>query len=217
MKKLQSGLIFPFLRFFFRHLYSTLAWSYDLVANLSSMGQWWAWGRTVLPKLPPQPALELGHGTGRLLQETCRLGLQVYAIDASRQMGAITAQRMRALNCPIQIACARAQDLPFPDRHFAAIYATFPSEYIFDPSTLQEAFRVLRNGGKLIVVGVAVIHGRSVVDRLAGWLYTVTGQSAEPGDQWRNPLAEAGFEPRLERIWLPQAQVIHFVGVKLAS
>ncbi|MGD8603870.1 MAG: methyltransferase domain-containing protein [Anaerolineales bacterium] len=214
MNKLQSGLIFPFLRFFFKHLYSTLAWSYDLVANLSSMGQWWTWGRTVLPKLSSAPVLELGHGTGRLLQEACRQGLQVFAIDASRQMSAMTARRLEAQHFPLRIARARSQQLPFPDRHFATVYATFPSEYIFDPSTLLEAFRVLKPGGHLIVVGVAIIHGRSIADRLAGWLYAITGQSTEPGDQWREPLAAAGFTPRLERIWLPRAQVLHFVGVK---
>lgn len=214
MSGLQSRLIFPLLRFFFRHLYTTIAWSYDLVAELSSMGQWWSWGRTVLPRLPLQPVLELGHGTGRLLVEAHRQGLQAFAIDTSAQMGRITARRLKAKAYPSSIARSRAQQLPFTDRSFAVVYATFPSEYIYERATLEEAFRVLRPGGKLIVVGIAVIHGRSIFDRLAGWLYSVTGQSAEPGDLWRKPLEAAGFEPRLERIWLPRAQVIHFVGIK---
>jgi ubiquinone/menaquinone biosynthesis C-methylase UbiE len=214
MKRLQSKLISPFLRFFFKHLYTTIAWSYDLVASASSMGQWWAWGRTVLPKLTSEPALELGHGTGRLLQQALRQDHQVFAIDASRQMGAIAARRLEADRHHQWLARAQAQRLPFPNQYFAVVYAAFPSEYIYDLSTLEEAFRVLKPGGKLIVVGVAIIHGRSLLDRLAGWLYTITGQTAQPGESWRKPLAAAGFEPRLERIWLPRAQVLHFVGVK---
>jgi ubiquinone/menaquinone biosynthesis C-methylase UbiE len=214
MSRLQSKLIFPFLRFFFRHLYTTLAWGYDLVASLSSMGQWWDWCRTVLPQVTSGTALELGHGTGRLLQEAHDQGLRVFAVDSSRQMSGLTARRLENAQHPKWIARSLAQSLPFPNHHFNNLFATFPSEFIFDPSTLEEAHRVLKPGGKLIVVGVAIIHGTSLLDRLAAFLYTFTGQSAEPTQIWQEPLVSAGFEPELHRISLPRADVIHYVGVR---
>ena len=52
-----------------------------------------------------------------------------------------------------------AQALPFPNSSFDSIVSAFPSEYISDPATLDELARVLRPGGRLVVV-------------LGGWLHS---------------------------------------------
>src|SRR5437667_8865497 len=45
-----------------------------------------------------------------------------------------------------------AQRLPFTSASFDTVVSTFPSEYIYDPDTIAEVERVLRPGGRLIVV-----------------------------------------------------------------
>ena len=45
-----------------------------------------------------------------------------------------------------------AQHLPFTDASFDTVVSTFPSEYIYDPDTIAEVERVLRPGGRLIVI-----------------------------------------------------------------
>src|SRR5205085_6405329 len=45
-----------------------------------------------------------------------------------------------------------AQYIPFPDAAFDTVVSTFPSEYIYDPDTIAEVERVLRPGGRLIVI-----------------------------------------------------------------
>src|SRR5437764_5384152 len=45
-----------------------------------------------------------------------------------------------------------AQHLPFPDASFDTVVSTFPSEYIYDPDTISEVERVLRPGGRLMVI-----------------------------------------------------------------
>ena len=45
-----------------------------------------------------------------------------------------------------------AQELPYPDASFDSVVSTFPTDYIFDPATTREMARVLRVGGRLLVV-----------------------------------------------------------------
>src|SRR3989337_1455537 len=68
-------LLTGFLRFFFQHLYTTLAPAYDLIAWTVSMGQWNQWVGTALEPLPAGPLLELGHGTGHLLRDLAVRGI----------------------------------------------------------------------------------------------------------------------------------------------
>ena len=67
------------LRFGFRLLYHELAWTYDLVSRVVSLGQWRTWQRTALEHLAARrgdPILELAHGTGDL--QIDRPGFRLY-------------------------------------------------------------------------------------------------------------------------------------------
>ena len=72
-----------------------------------------------------------------------------------------------------------AQFLPFQSQSFHQVVATFPTEYIFSQETLSEIYRVLRTDGKLILLPAAWITGGNLFDRLAAWLFKVTGQSPD--------------------------------------
>jgi ubiquinone/menaquinone biosynthesis C-methylase UbiE len=205
------------LRFFFKHLYTTFAWAYDFVAWATSMGQWRTWQSAALHEDLQDPILELGAGPGHLLLDLLRKGHSAVALDASRQMTRLAADRLRRKGFHASLLRAKAQNIPLPANTFAEVISTFPSEYIFDRHTLEEIWRVLRPGGELIVVGVAHITGRGVHDRLASWLYRFTGQAGDPGDRWMQPLEEMGFKPRLERVRQPRAIVLRFRARKPVS
>lgn len=199
-----------FLRFFFRHLYTDLAWAYDFVAWTTSMGQWRTWQRAALEALGADPVLELGHGPGHLLADLAAAGRRAVGIDPSAQMNRLARRRAGGAT----VLRARAEALPFSDATFGTIVSTFPSEYILSPETLQEAWRVLRPGGRLVVVPAAEITGRAPYDRLAGWLYRVTGQSGPPDPSWRLALEQVGFTARLELVQQPRARVQRLVAEK---
>lgn len=203
-----------FVGWFLDHLYTDLAWAYDLVASVTSLGQWWTWQRAVAGALPDGPLLELGVGTGRLLRELRAEGRSVVGLDRSPQMVRIARRRLRRSDGPLSLLRADALQLPFASASFAGAYATFPSEYILQPETLRQVLRVLEPGGVFVVIPSARIRGNSLPDRLAGWLYRVTGQSGPPDPAWRQPLRELGVAGRLETVEQPRAQVLRLVIVK---
>lgn len=209
------GWIVAFLRWFFQHLYTTLAFAYDTVAWLSSFGAWDTWRRTALHDIEPGPRwLEIGCGTGHLLAQALAEGHRVVAIDASRQMARIASHRLRRLGAPAVVARAEAQALPFPAGIFAACVSTFPSEYIFDPRTQHEVHRVMSRRGRLVVVVSARIRPRLPWEFFVRWLYESTGESPVPNDRWLDPARRAGFAIQFRTVQVPGAEVVQAVGVR---
>jgi ubiquinone/menaquinone biosynthesis C-methylase UbiE len=207
-----------FLRFFFKHLYTTFAWAYDFVAAVTSLGQWNNWQKVGLAVLPTQGVtLEIGHGPGHLLLQRTRSGYLIVGVDSSKQMARIAARRLRRAGYSTINARSLVQALPFADQTFAAALATFPADFIFQPAALSEIWRVLRPGGSMVVVLGAQITGSAIFERLLAWLYQVTFEAIEPEQRWAQPFLEQGFEARVEQIQQSHAIVVCVVGVKPAE
>ncbi|PWH13496.1 MAG: class I SAM-dependent methyltransferase [Anaerolineae bacterium] len=168
-----------FMRFFFYHFYHSLAWTYDLVATTVSLGRWTTWGRAALPFLHGKRVLELGFGPGHLQVEMHRAGWQVFGVDESRQMIGQARRHLLRNALPVNLSRGLAQFLPFASATFDSVVATFPSEYITDPRTLSEIRRVLKAQGHLVIVPVAWLGGKSMIERGAQWLFRITGQGPE--------------------------------------
>jgi ubiquinone/menaquinone biosynthesis C-methylase UbiE len=205
--------VLVFLRWFFRHLYTTLAWAYDVVAWLSSFGQWSTWRRTALDRVPPGSTfLELGYGTGHLLVEAQQRGLRSIGVDASAQMAGIAARRLRRAGLRPAAVRALAEALPLAGGSFPLAIATFPSEYIFDPAALAEIHRVLIRGGSLAVALSAPIRPRFLWERLTRWLYEHTGQAPGPEARLLEPFRRVGFVARFETVEVPGASVHYIIA-----
>jgi ubiquinone/menaquinone biosynthesis C-methylase UbiE len=192
------------LRFLFHHFYHAFAWTYDFVAALVSVGRWQQWILSALPYVEGPRVLEIGHGPGHLQVAMRQKGLSAFGLDESRQMGKLAFSRLYRMGLPNVLSRGYAQVLPFEMGCFDSVVATFPTEYIFDPRTLAEAYRVLRPGGKLVVVPAAWIGGKNAADRAAAWLFRVTHQGeeiTEPArDRIKIPFTAAGFEVQIESV-----------------
>ncbi|GHO53975.1 class I SAM-dependent methyltransferase [Ktedonobacter robiniae] len=127
---------------------------YRFASTVPFAGQWRTWQRLVLSRIQGQHVLELGCGLGDLLADMLGAGYTCQAVEHSPEMvsAARDTLRKRHVGTSGLIVQGLAQALPFGDASFDAVVSTFPSEYIFDPDTIAEVARVLRPGGRLIVV-----------------------------------------------------------------
>src|SRR5579859_3976224 len=127
---------------------------YRFASTVPFAGQWRVWQRQALPRLRGHDILELGCGLGDLLADMLHAGYACHAVEHSPQMVNAARETLARhhLGSPDLIIQGSAQRLPFTANSFESVVSTFPSEYIYDPDTIAEVERVLRPGGRLIVI-----------------------------------------------------------------
>jgi ubiquinone/menaquinone biosynthesis C-methylase UbiE len=213
-------LLSRFLRIFFQLLYHSFAWTYDLIAWTVSLGRWIDWVESVIPFIAGTRVLELGHGPGHLQRLLRDRNLFAVGLDESRQMGYIARRCLFHYGyTQDNLARGLAQFLPFPTGSFDTVISTFPSEYIFERSTMLEVHRTLRNDGRFVVLPVAWITGKSTLERLMSWLFRFTGQA--PSDplalvkqKLSQPFESAGFQVEIRQVEVKSSLVLILIGTK---
>lgn len=138
---------------------------------------WAAWSRALGLLLPAVEVADLGCGEGYLTIEAAQWAKKVYAIDRSPDVLArarAMAQRRRARN--IVWKRGELERVPLKDRSVDVAIASQALHHAADPSrALSEAHRILRPGGRLLVLDLRQHDEAWVQDTL--------------GDQW------LGFTP----------------------
>ena len=133
--------------------------------------------------------LDIGTGTGRLLELTAGRADRSLGIDASRQMLALA--RVRLSNPKFAHCAVRQADmynLPLADHSFDTVVLQMVLHYAEDPaSVLREAARVLSPSGTLLLVELAH-HENSVIATQLAHRWLGFGQ-----DQICGYLAESGL------------------------
>jgi ubiquinone/menaquinone biosynthesis C-methylase UbiE len=238
-----------FLRIFFHLLYHPLAFTYDLVAATVSLGRWKDWVKSVLPFIEGNRILEIGHGPGHLQRMllTSRhspgpgQNFLVVGIDESAWMGRLARlnltrhptsirQPQPASSDPVQaldytqinLTRAVSEHLPFPEGYFDTVAATFPTEYIYDPATLTETYRVLSPSGRFVILPGAKILGRGLMDRLMAILFRITGQTPPNlseiiHERSKEPFGKAGFKVLTHELDIRSSRVFILVATKTTN
>jgi len=107
--------------------------------------------------------LEIGFGTGSSLVDLARLAGaegRVFGADISDQILEVARQKLRdqRLEARVEMICADAMTLPYESDSMDGIFMSFTLE-LFDlpeiPAVLAECRRILRVGGRLVVVGMS--------------------------------------------------------------
>jgi ubiquinone/menaquinone biosynthesis C-methylase UbiE len=167
----------------FRLLYNELAWTYDAVSWIVSLGRWHRWQRTALNYLPPQGRiLEVGSGPGHLLVDLAQAGHHPVGLDLSVNMLRLASRRLGDHRLGVPLSRGQAEALPFKPRAFDAVVLTFPTPFVYDPSWIEQLLRVLRTPGRLIVVEKAAFTTTNPVAGCLEWLYRITGQRGPAPD-----------------------------------
>jgi ubiquinone/menaquinone biosynthesis C-methylase UbiE len=142
--------------------------------------------------------------------------LDSVAIDESASMGLLA---KRNTDDKATLIRALTQGLPFADSSFDTVIATFPTEYITDPLTLAEVRRCLSDGGRFIVLPVALQMGRKPLDRVMSLLFRVTRQSpVDPlevvSGRLKAPFVEAGFAVDVQELQVKSSLLLVIIAIK---
>ncbi len=156
--------------------------------------------RAVLSLQPGERVLDIGSGPGFLAAEmAAEVGPEgrVYGLDPSESMLASARRR----DAPVEFGTGDALSLPFLDEHFDVAVCTQVYEYVEDiVAALAEARRVLRPGGRLLVVDTdwdSIVWHSSDRARMERVLAAWNEHLADPYLPRRLPglLRAAGLEP----------------------
>ncbi|MFQ5670157.1 MAG: methyltransferase domain-containing protein [Acidobacteriota bacterium] len=197
-----------------RAFYNKLSRAYDLLAEHTEAPVRRA-GLELLAAAPGERILEIGCGTGHCLVDLGRAvgrGGTVCGVDLSEGMLREAARRVEREGLADRIGLCQgdAVALPQPEGSIGAIFMSFTLE-LFDtpeiPEVLAECRRVLRDGGRIGVVGLSKEGAQGLLIHAFEWTHQHFPNLFDCRPIFvREALQEAGFrirKVRHEQMWVP--------------
>ena len=133
-------------------MFDGVARRYDLLNDLLSLGRTKAWRKVATSIIAPKPGmriLDIAAGTGSSSRPLADAGAEVIPLDFSK--GMLDAGRKRHPDLPFMQGDALA--LSFKENEFDVTTISFGLRNTSDTSkALKESFRVLKSGGRMVVV-----------------------------------------------------------------
>jgi ubiquinone/menaquinone biosynthesis C-methylase UbiE len=192
-----------------------IGWIYDLLAGRAERAGIAERRHDLLAGLEGD-VVEIGAGTGASLPHY-ELARRVVAIEPDASMAKRLPHRLEEAKVPVEVVTARAEKLPFPDESFDAAVAAFVLCSVDDPqAVLAEARRVLRPGGKLVLLEHVRGDGRTGrwQDRITPLHRKMAGNCHLNRDT-RATVVAAGFDATaVERTHLPGTHALVRPGIQ---
>ena len=140
-------------------MFDAIAWRYDRLNHLLSLGLDRVWRRRAIRELALQDGdrvLDVCTGTGDLAVEALKgRRVSVLGVDFAGEMlkHALEKVRRGGMDDRIRLARGDATRLPVPDAAYDAAMVAFGIRNVADPSAaLREMSRALRPGGRLVIL-----------------------------------------------------------------
>ncbi len=194
--------------------YDKIARVYDLMAEQAEEPMREA-GLKKLAAAPGETMLEIGFGTGHCLVELAKaVGPEgkVYGIDLSEKMKELAAELLQkeGLADRAQLRCGDATQLPFDAQSCDGVFMSFTLE-LFDtpeiPQVLAQCWRVLKPGGRIVVVAVSKDGPHGVVFNIYEWSHKHFPNLVDCRAIYvQRALEAAGFQTQdasVESMWVP--------------
>lgn len=160
-------------------IYQRVPGPYDRLSDFFTLGHGRNWQRATIGFLLGPRVLEVGMGTGNLQVDLMHSDYQVYGLDYSFAMLQEASRKARKAGRGRLMLCrGRTQELPFATGSFDSVVSTFGSDYLTSVETHQEIWRVLRPGGRAVLVpGGSILRGQ----RRSAFLDLFRGRPANTG------------------------------------
>ena len=144
-------------------VFHKVAKRYDIMNDVMSAGLHRVWKGAMVnalnpPKTSAFKSLDVAGGTGDIafrIVEASRRNAHVTVLDINGSMLGVGAERAekKGLSANLDFVEANAEDLPFPDATFDAYTIAFGIRNVpHIDVALKEAYRVLKRGGRLLVL-----------------------------------------------------------------
>jgi len=196
-----------------RAFYDKIAGVYDLLAERSEQPIRQE-GMKMLDARPGETILEIGFGTGHSLIDLARAvdaSGRVLGIDLSEKMAQASEKlaREKGLDGRIELVCGDALHLPYADGTVDGAFMSFTLE-LFDtpeiPSVLAECRRVLKAGGRIVVVGMSRVSPNGLMTEVFEWTHRHFPNYLDCRPILvRRALEDAGFEVsgcKIMKMWI---------------
>jgi ubiquinone/menaquinone biosynthesis C-methylase UbiE len=166
--------------------------------------------RETLGKGPYGALLDLGTGTGRMLEVLSDRADRLVGVDASHAMLAVARAQLAQAGVRAELRQCDVYALPFEMQGFDTIILHQVLHFLDDPArALREAALRLRPGGRLLVVDFAPHHHEFLRSEQA---HRRLGFSRQQIEGW---FREAGLEPQAHRDLAPEANASEHLTVSL--
>ena len=158
-------------------MFGRIAPRYDLMNRLMTGGQDIAWRKEVIRRagLPPRGRLlDLGTGTGDLAAEALRQHPEAEVVAADFTLEMMRVGKAKPDREDLAWTAADAQRLPFQQGVFDAVVSGFLMRNVGDlTAALREQYRVLRPGGRIVVLDTTPPPGSPLQPLIRFHLHTV--------------------------------------------
>jgi demethylmenaquinone methyltransferase/2-methoxy-6-polyprenyl-1,4-benzoquinol methylase len=180
-------------------------------------------GTELLRPKPGETLLEIGFATGHSLVSLAKaVGPKgrVFGLDLSDKMARIAKENLAKAGLleRARIRCGDAAQLPYPAGSMDGVFMSFTLE-LFDtpeiPRVLSECKRVLRPGGRIVVVGMSKEGPKDPLVNVFEWTHKHFPKFLDCRPIYvRRALEKAGFSVRkalTKQMWIPVEIIL---GVK---
>jgi demethylmenaquinone methyltransferase / 2-methoxy-6-polyprenyl-1,4-benzoquinol methylase len=150
-------------------MFDDIAGSYDFLNHLLSLNVDKSWRRKAIRSLSevhPKQILDMASGTGDLAITALSLDPDhITGVDVSTGMLEVGRKKIVKMGMEDRISFVEAscENLPFPESSFDAAMVAFGVRNFTDPDRgLRELFRVLRPGGKLVILEFSLPENKGI-------------------------------------------------------
>lgn len=139
-----------------QNMFDRIAGRYNLMNRLMTGGQDMRWRRFVVQQAqlaPDGKLLDLATGTGDIGFEAIKAVPGLHVVGADFSLGMMIVGQTLPMGEKMDWCGADALQLPFPDNTFDAVTSGYLMRNVIDiPRTLKEQLRVLKPGGRIVIL-----------------------------------------------------------------
>ena len=149
----------------FNRFYTGFAKLYDISVRILPF--WKRWIKTTIPHIQGPRVLEVSFGTGYLLKQYVKQ-YDTYGMDYNEKFVEMLREELTKKGISADIRQGDVQAMPYEDEYFDSIINTMAfSAYPDGMKAMSGMYRVLKTGGKLIIVDIDYPKNRNWLGKLA--------------------------------------------------